>query len=90
MLYKSESNSIELLGKEGQKLAEVTFPSISKNVVEINHVFVDDSLRGQAIAEHLMDAATAQIRSEKKKARFTSSFAKKWFNSHKECSDILE
>ena len=29
-------------------LAEVTFPSISDDTVNINHTFVDHSLRGQA------------------------------------------
>lgn len=90
MLYKSESNGIYLLGTANKKLAEVTFPSISDTVVEIDHTFVDESLRGQGIAEHLMSRAAAKIRDGNKKARLTCPYAKKWFTFHKEFSDILE
>ena len=89
MLYRSESNCIYLLGETGKKLAEVTFPSVSENVVDINHTYVDESLRGQGIAEHLMSEAAAKIRSENKKAKLTCSYAKRWFSLHKEFSDIL-
>ena len=90
MLYKSESNGIYLLGTANRKLAEVTFPDISETVVNIDHTFVDETLRGQGVAEHLMSVAAAKIREENKKARLTCSYAKKWFDSHKEFSDILE
>lgn len=90
MLYKSESNCIYLLGEGSRKLAEVTFPAISENVVDMNHTFVDDALRGQSVAEHLMNEAAKQIRKENKKTRVTCPYAKKWFLAHKEFSDILE
>lgn len=90
MLYRSESSCVYLLGEGEQKLAEVAFPPVSEDVVDINRTFVDDSLRGQAIAEHLMSKTAAKIRSENKKARLSCSFAKQWFSRHKEFSDILE
>jgi len=73
----------------GKLIAEVTFPSDSDNTVNINHTFVDDSLRGQGIAGKLMEAAALQIRASGKKAKPTCSYAVKWFEEHTEFSDIL-
>ena len=39
---------------------EVTFPSIDQDTVEINHTFVDPSLRGMGMAGKLMGRACAQ------------------------------
>lgn len=74
---------------DGEKLlAEVNFPS-RDGLAAITHTFVDDSLRGQGVAAQLMEAATDQIRGERKKARPICSYAKKWFEQHPEASDLL-
>ena len=73
----------------GKLIAEVTFPSYGDNTVNINHTFVDNSLRGQGIAAKLMEAAALQIRASGKKAKPTCSYAIKWFEKHTEFSDIL-
>ena len=46
MDFTYNSNQIALLGEDDKLLAEVTFPEIDKDTVNIDHTFVDPSLRG--------------------------------------------
>ena len=48
--------------QDGRLLAQVTFPQRADGIVEIDHTFVDDSLRGQGIAGMLMQKAADSIR----------------------------
>ena len=82
MKFTTESNRIFLKGESGKILAEVTFPDIGEHTVEINHTFVDDSLRGQGIAGQLMEEAAKKIEADGKKARLTCSYAIKWFQKN--------
>jgi GNAT superfamily N-acetyltransferase len=54
MDFKYEKDRIFLENQEGECIAEVTFPQISENEVNINHTYVDRSLRGQGIADKLV------------------------------------
>ena len=54
MEFTKEKSKIAYYNEEGKILAEVTFPAVNKNTVNINHTFVDESLRGQGIAGKLM------------------------------------
>ena len=65
----------------GNLLAELTFP-VKNGVAELDHTFVDDSLRGQGVAGQLVAAAVEQLRAEGMKARPTCSYAVKWFGEH--------
>ncbi len=73
----------------GTVLAEITFPLINPSTVDINHTFVDPSLRGQGIADELMCAAVEEIRTKGYRAVATCSYAEKWFASHPENADLL-
>lgn len=49
--------------KEGEKLlAELNFKKLSNNRVDAYHTFVDDSLRGQGIAEQLYQSLLAYVK----------------------------
>lgn len=89
-----ESNRIYRTDENNKVIAEVTFPSISdtmasNNTVNINHTFVDNSLRGQGVAGQLMVAVAKKLREENKKAILTCSYAISWFEKNDEYSDIL-
>lgn len=88
MDFKYEKNRIYLDGEDGKTIAEVTFPDLSKDVVNINHTFVDESLRGQGVAGKLLLAAAEKLRGEGKKAYLSCSYAIKWFESHPDYSDL--
>ena len=74
---------------DGDRLAaEITFPD-RDGAAEIDHTFVDDSLRGQGVAGELMRAAVDQIRAENKRARAVCTYARSWFEKHPEEADLL-
>ena len=50
MTWKIEEDRLYALDVDGTLLAETTFPAAGNGVVDINHTFVDESLRGQGIA----------------------------------------
>ncbi len=79
---------IFMTDKAGKTIAEVTFPAISKDIVNINHTFVDDSLRGQGIAGRLLLAVAQTMRKKQIKAYPTCSYAIDWFSKHPEYADI--
>ncbi|MGE4484501.1 MAG: GNAT family N-acetyltransferase [Oscillospiraceae bacterium] len=85
-----ENNRIYCLNPNGQIIAEITFPSVDKDTVDISRTFVDPSLRGQGVAETLIRAAIEDIRSKNLKIVPTCSYAVKWFTTHPELSDLLK
>ena len=88
MIFQHEANRIFATSPSGSTLAEVTFPA-SGGVADINHTFVDPSLRGQGMADKLLSSAVTQIRSDGLKALPTCPYAIKWFQEHPEHSDLL-
>ena len=88
MVFQHERVRIFALDEQGKLVAEVTFP-VSEGVADIDHTFVDQSLRGQGVAGQLLDAAVRQIRMEGLRAKATCSYAAKWFNEHPDQSDLL-
>ncbi|WP_077611169.1 GNAT family N-acetyltransferase [Clostridium sp. Marseille-P2415] len=90
MKFTCNPNQIALFHSDNNLLAEVTFPDVDQNTVNINHTFVDDSLRGQGVAGQLMEAAAEQLRSQGKKAILTCSYAINWFEKHPEYNDLVK
>ena len=89
MEFSITQNRIYHQDKEGVVLAEILFPDIDARTVGITRTFVDESLRGQGIADQLMSQAVLQIRSDGKKAQPVCSYAVKWFEKHPEEGDLL-
>jgi predicted GNAT family acetyltransferase len=89
MELKHGDHKIFIENESKKLLAKITFPACEDGVVDIDHTFVDDSLRGQGIADKLMRAAITQIRESNLKAKVTCPYAKSWFKKHPEQSDLL-
>jgi uncharacterized protein len=83
-----EKNRIYVKNESGLVIAEVTFPDVNAHTVNIDHTFVDDSLRGQGIAEKLLEAAASTLRQQNRNAYPTCSYAVKWFEKHPEYYDV--
>ena len=90
MEFVRKEHEITLESPEGKVLACVTFPSVAAGTVEIDHTFVDDSLRGQGIAGRLMEEAASCLRERNLKAVLTCSYAVKWFEKHPEYAEITK
>lgn len=90
MDFKIQNNEIYYIDEKGEKAAEVTFPNIDADTVEINHTFVSPSLRGTGVAGKLMQAAAEEISRQGKKAVLTCSYAISWFERHEEFQYIIQ
>lgn len=90
MNFIYESNRIYSEDENGKLLAEITFPAVDDETVDINHTFVDDSLRGQGVAGRLMQEAVHTIRTQGKKIQPTCSYAANWFTKHPDQDDLLK
>ena len=62
MNFINKPNKIILMDEHGHMVAAVTFPDITDKTVNIQHTFVDSSLRGQGIAGQLMLEVVKQLR----------------------------
>ncbi|MDF2838892.1 MAG: N-acetyltransferase [Evtepia sp.] len=89
MEFIYEQERIYMLDSDDKLIAEVTFPTLN-GVANIEHTFVDSSLRGQGVASKLMEATANQIRSSELKAKLTCSYAIQWFPNHPEYSNLLD
>lgn len=90
MEFVHNENQIALYSTEDTLLAEVTFPYIDKKTVEVNHTFVDASLRGQGIAGKLMGELVQELKNRGLKAVPTCSYAVQWFEKHPEYRSLLK
>jgi predicted GNAT family acetyltransferase len=89
MEFKRDGNWIFATGADGKVIAEVTFPAVRDGLVNLNHTFVDGSLRGQGVAGQLCEAAYEAIKGDGCKALLTCPYAVKWFGERPERSDIV-
>ena len=87
--FEIHSNSVRYVDPEGTVLAEVTFPKLDGNIVDINHTFVDPSLRGQGIAGKLLENVAQELEETGRRAHPTCSYAVTWFEKHPERASLL-
>lgn len=76
------------LDGQGELIAEITYP-VSGGRANLNHTFVDNSLRGQGVAAMLVEIAAKDLRARGLKADVTCAYAQKWLAQHPEYSDVL-
>ena len=84
MNFIKENFRIYAKNEEGKVIAEIIFNEIEKGVYNIEHTFVDESLRGKGIASKLVEEAIKEIESRKGKVVATCSYAKKILEKKKE------
>lgn len=70
-------------------LAEITFPVRDESRNDINHVYVDESLRGQGIAQLLMKEAYDYLKNANKKIVAKCPYAISWFKKNPDYQDIV-
>lgn len=89
MKYIYEDNRIYAMQSDNLLLAEVTFPSRDELRVNIDHIYVDQSLRGQQVASDLMLLAYEYINNKELKIIAKCPYAIAWFKKHVEYQDIV-
>lgn len=88
--FEFENNSYFAKDEDGKVIAEVTFPKKSDTVIDLNHTFVDDSLRGQGVAGKLVRMVCEYASENDLKIKPTCSYAAKWLDSHEEYKALVE
>ncbi len=68
--------------------AEITFEHLPNGALSVNHTFVDGSLRGQGLAEKLLDAVADLARKEGRKLTGTCSYAVKQLKENPKYADV--
>ena len=89
MEFKYEQHRIYLEDENGQMIAEIDFPMVEEGVVNFNHTYVSDVLRGQGVAGKLMTAAIEVVVKNGWKMRTSCSYAAGWMAKHPERADLL-
>lgn len=77
------------LGDVKNPEAEIAFVDKGDNTWSINSTYVNPSLRGQGMAEKLMDAVADRARQEGKKLAATCSYAKKQLDTNDKYADLV-
>lgn len=71
-------------------VAEITYSETGKGVCAIEHVEVDEALRGQGIAVKLVEAAVAEIKVQNKKVATTCPYVQKLIDTYVEIEPLFE
>ena len=77
-----EEGHIYALGKANKILAEITYHETGNDTIDIDHTFVDNSLRGQGVASDLVAMAVDAIQRQGKRVTASCSYAAKWLETH--------
>jgi len=87
MIFTTEDNRIYATSSDNRVIAELTF-TVKDGVANINHTFVDDSLRGQGVAGQLVQAAVDHFLKRNLKISATCSYAFLWLKRHPEYESV--
>ena len=88
MDFKYEEHRIYLEDENGHIVAEITFPMVDEDTVNIDSTYVSSSLRGQGIASKLMEEAAKIIEKNNWKTYLDCSYARVWADKHPDKSHI--
>ena len=90
MNWRYENGRIYSLNENDELMAETTFIIKSNGVADIDHTYVDPSLRGGGLAGKMMEVVVEHLREKALKATASCSYANAWLKKHSEtCSDII-
>ncbi|WP_400191631.1 GNAT family N-acetyltransferase [Hymenobacter sp. B81] len=85
--HDSEEQMFSVIGQD----AELTYARPADGVVDFQHTYVDESLRGQGLAEQLAQAALAWARQEKLRVRTSCRFMQAYVDRNRaEYADLLD
>lgn len=75
MEFEKIENGYVKRNEQGEVIAEITFqPTADPAIVIANHTYVDPVLRGQGVAEKLLDHLVSEMAKENKKIKAQCSY----------------
>ncbi len=88
-MFKRTDSGFYLGEDARQPLAEIAFIPLGEKELSITHTYVTDALRGQGMAEKLVDAVADLARVQGKKLSATCSYAKKALAEKAKYADVI-
>ncbi|MBK0349001.1 N-acetyltransferase [Aerococcaceae bacterium zg-ZJ1578] len=89
MKFEREGNGFVHRDENGKIIAEITFMPVDEKTVIADHTFVDAVLRGQGVAEKLLDHLVQEMKVEGKQIKAQCSYVVKKFNEDPEKYDAI-
>jgi predicted GNAT family acetyltransferase len=89
MQYTYQKHELFVLKEDGNYLVHATFPMFEEGVVNIDHTFVDPSLRGQGVASVMMHDVMKYLKENHMKVVATCPYAVVWLKKHQEYNDMV-
>ncbi|QQK75007.1 N-acetyltransferase [Salicibibacter cibarius] len=86
---KKGENKFFVGDKEEDPLAEITFESEGSTKLVVDHTYVSEELRGEGVAQALVERMVSFAREEKKEIIPQCSYTKKQMDKHPEYQDVL-
>nr|WP_034551323.1 GNAT family N-acetyltransferase [Carnobacterium funditum] len=90
MNFEKTENRFYKNDENGKMIAEVTYVPSGDDKVILDHTFVDPSLRGQGIAEELVNRVVKEMRIENKKIIPLCPYAKTLFERKPEIYSSIQ
>lgn len=90
MEFLQDTNRFYLEDDNGGTIAEITFTTPHNGLIIIDHTGVNDSLRGQGVAQALVKAVVDKARAENLKIMPLCPFAKREFQKQTEYADVWD
>lgn len=85
MNFLSEDHAIVIRNQKGEMVAEITYQDTNDpEIVEANHTYTADELRGQGIAGQLLDELVNEMKQQDKKIYPTCPYIVKKFDNEPE------
>ena len=83
MNFVKDDGRIYVEDNDKNIVAQVTFSKVNKNTYDINHTFVDPSLRGKGIASKLVEEAVNYIKEKNCNIIASCSYARNWLEKNR-------
>jgi uncharacterized protein len=90
MNFIHENHKVYVKNEAGTVIVNATFPMFQPGVVNVNHTYVDPSLRGQGVASTLMQEVMKNIQNQHLKVVATCPYAVVWLKKHKEYQSFID
>ena len=74
MDFEKSGNRIFKEDESGKTLAEITYVESGEEIVLADHTYVDPALRGEGVAEQLVDALVEEMEKQNKKIKPTCPY----------------
>ena len=82
--WEEEGLAIHAYGEDGTMLAEATFEAPEAGTLDVNHTFVDESLRGTGMASELMRRVVEFAEARDVRLLASCPFAHGWLERHQD------